>query len=223
MIEITSKITINPDMSLTFTAQTHGRPEVIDEARKLVSDHNSFCNLKVTSPRRPRSTGYRSQNSHFYGHVGDLVKQETNPYLKSEAVMAWCLLCKSIDRGLPSVTTKTGIRIPKPTSLHDTFESNISIETAHQYADENDRWLTEYSDETPPRAYKSKGGRSLKEMLEKYPELNQELRVQPVPEMDKQGQTQEQEPQESTPETEKIDPDANIEQGDIDSFFDGIF
>ena len=50
MIEITSELKINPDMSLTFTAQTYGRPEVIDEAQKLVKDFNGFCNLKVTRP-----------------------------------------------------------------------------------------------------------------------------------------------------------------------------
>lgn len=223
MIEITSKIVINPDMSLTFTAQTHGRPEVVDEARKLVKEFGSFCNLKVTRPYHPRSSGERSQNSHIWGHCTDLSMQAKSKEWTPAAVhQLMKALAVKEGKDYPHITYR-GIMIYASDAEINSLQANNLIEMIHQFADQNDFWLTEYSDETPPRAYKSKGGRTLKEMLENYPELNQELRKQPEPEMVEQGQTQEQQPQESATEPEKIDPDANIEQGDIDSFFDGIF
>ena len=172
MIEITGTIKINPDQSITITAQTYGKPEILDEAMKLVKEHNSFCNIKITRPSHPRSTGNRSQNSHIWGHCSDMSKQAKSKKWTPTAVhQLMKALTVKAQKDYPFFEYR-GFMIYASDSEINSLQANNLIETIHQFADENNFWLTEYTEDKPPRPYKTRGGRTLAEMMKIEPRLN---------------------------------------------------
>ena len=99
--------------------------------------------VKLDKPRKPRTTGYRSQNKHVNGHVMQIARHtgdsfdDVKMHIKREALAA----------GYPSHTDSFGNVVPQSEAYCDTREAGILIETAHRVASFLGVALKEYDDE----------------------------------------------------------------------------
>jgi hypothetical protein len=96
--------------------------------------------LKVDKPKRPRTTGYRSQSHHFNGHVQQLAN-ETGDYFDD---MKMNIKRKAISKGYPSRTNAFGDAVPISEADASTVECAMLIDTAHEVASFLDVRLKEY-------------------------------------------------------------------------------
>jgi hypothetical protein len=141
---------------------------LLEQARR-----RKISQLAVTLglPRRPRSTGERSQNHHFRGHCRDIAAQvvdiETGVPLYTEDEIAQAMKRMAVSNGYPTRLGVDGIEIPESEAVASVEQANVLINTTHQFADEQSFWLHEYDDTvTPPVSYRTVGGRTRKEMEE---------------------------------------------------------
>lgn len=123
-------------------------PEITALLDRLNKKHNGYGTVTIATPRRPRSTGWKSQCNHFNGHVQQIADHTGNEfndvklYLKRNA----------FKRGYPFMLDADGTIIvslndkePMPQSEADASveESNMLIEEAHELAIELDIVLRE--------------------------------------------------------------------------------
>ena len=104
------------------------------------------CNqlyLKVGLPRKPRTTGYRSQNSHIHGHALTIAEY-TGDY--KEDVIAEAKR-RAVVRGYRTHVDSFGNIGPISEKDATTEEAGYIIEELHKIADEMDIRLKEYDDE----------------------------------------------------------------------------
>lgn len=86
--------------------------------------------VKVAPPRRPRTTGHKSQNHHVSGHIRQIAEftgdsfDDVKMHIKREA----------ISMGYPSRTTSFGQVEPQSEADASTEECSILIECAHRVA-----------------------------------------------------------------------------------------
>ena len=86
--------------------------------------------VKLGMPRKPRTTGDKSQSHHFNGHVQQIAAYTGNSFddekmhLKREA----------ISMGYPSHTTTYGDVVPESEANASTVECGYLIDTAHEVA-----------------------------------------------------------------------------------------
>ena len=103
------------------------------------SAKTDYWNVKISRPKRPRTTGWKSQNHHFRGHCRDIMQQTGNSMsdvsmaLKEYAVEYW---------GYPE-DEKFGKMKPRSEADLDTVECGILIDATHQFAAEWGFWLIE--------------------------------------------------------------------------------
>lgn len=145
---------------------------------ELMLNHAAWQMVTITSPTKPRSTGYRSQNSRIHGHCADIAAQAGKAEFKDPEQIKLLMKYLAIDRGYPHSEYRGKI-IPKKSSECNTLEANILLETIQQFADENNFYLTEYTKKQGNKdaiPYKSIGGRTLAEMQKFYPELNKDIK-----------------------------------------------
>jgi hypothetical protein len=120
--------------------------------------------LRIEIPRKRRSTGFRSQNSHSHGHYADIAEQLSTAdvdYSPDEIARALKLMAmkegywppKMNRQGEALVDPITKALEPMSESDADTAQAGQLIEFIHQWADTNGLWLTEYIDEEPRRVY----------------------------------------------------------------------
>ncbi len=142
---------------------------------ELALTKGAWQKIAISPPSKPRTTGERSQEAHVRGHCESISVQAKNHRWTPEQVLA-------VMKGL---TALSGRPYPKPEYFRgvpvyasnadlSSIEENSLIETIHQFADEHNFWLTEYTNELEPRPYKTRGGRTLAEMMSIEPELNPE-------------------------------------------------
>ncbi len=93
-----------------------------------------------------RTTGWRSQNHHIWGHIRDIAKQQPGGKKFSESQIHWMLKCDAVDQGYPTVEWIDGTVIPKSESKITTKEAYILIESIHAFADRHLLWLHEYNE-----------------------------------------------------------------------------
>ena len=128
--------------------------------------HAGYVTVTVDTPRRPRTTGERSQNSRHWGHCSDIAEQLSKPervYTKRDIDTA--LRRMAVRDGLPTQIGVDGCEEPIGCERFTVEQADIVERVKQRFADEHELWLTEY-DETvkPPVAYRSVGGRSRAEM-----------------------------------------------------------
>lgn len=222
MIEASGKLKINDD-SIDIHISITGRSEIVEEAKKLVEKFHGFCHLKISRPYNSRSTGERSQEAHIRGHEADIAAQaKSAKWTTDEVHLLMKALCIKSGKDYPFKKYR-GVMVYGSDSEINSLQANNLIETIHQFADENNFWLHEYTDEPVPRVYKSLGGRTLEQMQKDFPDINPEFKIAPIRENKGLESTQSLEVVENTFEPEKIAPKVNIEQGDAEKFFDGFF
>ena len=97
---------------------------------------NDYCRNRTSKPRKPRTTGYKSQNHHFNGHIQQIcVETGIDKYRDFWYTKMQCKY-DAIPRGYPFFTMRDGSVIPKSESDSSTEECALLIETAHQLAAE---------------------------------------------------------------------------------------
>ncbi|MCH8476359.1 MAG: hypothetical protein LAT56_00235 [Wenzhouxiangella sp.] len=124
-----------------------------------------YAHIEIAKPKRPRTTGYRSQNSRFRGHCEDLANQITEPDgtpVYTADMIALALKRMASEEGYPWRLGIDGVREPHSTSEVTLEEMKILLDVQQRYADEHSFYLTEYDEEG--LSYRSVGGRSREEM-----------------------------------------------------------
>jgi hypothetical protein len=102
---------------------------------------------------RSKSTGYRSENSHVFGHARDILGQLQIP--KSQLLQVLYALLTIDAGGLDDWPREGGE--PKPWSKATGLDAALAITRAHHFADLYGLWLTEYSGSVPVRVYYGEG------------------------------------------------------------------
>ena len=109
---------------------------------------HGFMSVKLDKPKKPRSTGKNSQNSHCWGHC----QQKANETGHELAEIEYIAKVRAIKRGYP-VSTTLGVQVPKSQAHIDTLECSYLIEEYHMIAAELDIKLKETDEEQPAKAW----------------------------------------------------------------------
>ncbi len=86
--------------------------------------------VKIGYPRKPRTTGDKSQSHHFNGHVAQIAAHTGNSF---DDEKMW-LKREAISMGYPFHTTSHGDVIPESEANASTVECSYLIDTAHRIA-----------------------------------------------------------------------------------------
>jgi hypothetical protein len=176
MIEATGKIE-KQDNNIVVTISVSDRYDLVEEVARLEKQFNGYCNLKISRPYRPRTTGERSQNRAINGGCGAIAEQSGGRYYSREIKDILKYLTIDDYPEMPHIHDEKGRIIPSHEDTWSSQHANWFIERMNRFADEHNFWLWQYDDtQDPPVPYRSYGGRSLKEMRLWYPELNKEIK-----------------------------------------------
>ena len=109
-------------------------PEMFRAAWFVMKERNKsgYWNIRISRPKRPRTTGEKSQNHHINGHCQQITSETGNSF----AAVKERMKVLAIDRGYPMETLPDGVAVPKSESDIDTVEAGYLIDTIHQFADE---------------------------------------------------------------------------------------
>lgn len=120
-------------------------PALEEIARKCAA---GYISLRLAPPRRPRTTGPRSQNSGFHGWCEDIsVQTGIDAGRVKEALKRI-----AVKDGYPPTYNPVDDAVePKPTHEATIEEMNIVMKVTQRFADEHSLWLTEYIDGVPTR------------------------------------------------------------------------
>ncbi len=91
-----------------------------------------YYQVKISRPKRPRTTGDKSQNHHINGHCQQIANETGNSF----AVVKEYMKRAAIDRNYPIETLPDGSVMPRSEADIDTVEAGYLIDTIHQFADE---------------------------------------------------------------------------------------
>lgn len=164
----------------TFTLEKPKDSAALDRLyAETVAKINAYVSWRLTMPRRPRTTGPRSQNSRWWGHCEDIAAQvypELSPEAGKQRVHDG-MLRMSVVEGYPTYLDLNGVETPLPSAEASMEQLGLVLRVQQRYADIHNLWLTEYVAEGPHKGkvYKSIGGRSYDEMMLHAPELNVRL------------------------------------------------
>ncbi len=107
------------------------------------NDKSGYWNVKISRPKRPRTTGWKSQNHHFRGHCRDIMAQTGN----SMTAVATALKEHAVEFfGYPEDEV-FGKMKPRSEADLDTVEESLLIDATHHFAAEWNYWLRENDDE----------------------------------------------------------------------------
>ena len=119
----------NPhSLKLTFPHGYESALHVLDERLKSKKVHQVY--VKIGYPRKPRTTGEKSQSHHFNGHVQQIAQytgdsfDDVKMHLKREAV----------SMGYPYHGDSFGNVVPNSEADASTVECSYLIDTAHRIA-----------------------------------------------------------------------------------------
>lgn len=136
LIPATKKINSGSPAAISFELPIPYRAiweQMVEQSR------SGYWCLKVTRPRKPRTTGPLSQNHHFRGHCRDIMEQTGN----SMAAVATALKEHAVEFfGYPEDEV-FGKRKPRSEADLDTVEEGLLIDATHHFAAEWGYWLIE--------------------------------------------------------------------------------
>ena len=176
-VDATGDITINEDEhgyvnSIDVHILTKGKNEIVAEAKKIAEKYKGRCNLRISRPYSPRSTGPRCQEARIRGHEADIaVQAQSDKWEPDEVHLLMKALTVQAGKDFPYKKYKS-IMIYASDAEINSIQANNLISTIQEFADKNNFYLTEYDEKERP--YKTRGGRSLKEMMACEPDLNPE-------------------------------------------------
>jgi len=145
VFEFTARIT--EASRSTFAVKTPaGMGPALEEIAKKCP--GGFVSLRLAPPRRPRSTGPRSQNSGFHGWCEDIAVQLG----KDAGRVKEALKRMAVKEGYPPTYNPIDDVVePKPTHEASVEEMSTLMRVTQKFADEHCLWLTEYIDDVPTR------------------------------------------------------------------------
>lgn len=161
---------------MTFTARTEvintlfvpaGSLPALAVMTEKAKDRGGYVTLAVSLPKRPKSTGERSQLNRHWGHCEDIADQLSTikqSYTKRHIDAA--LRRMAVSEHLRTFLNVDGAEEPIHFSEMCVEEANIVEYVKQRFCDQHDLWLTEYDDTVdPPVPYRSIGGRTRAEMV----------------------------------------------------------
>ncbi len=167
---------------MTFTARTEVINTLLVPAGSLpalavmvekATKRGGYITLSISLPKRPKTTGERSQLNRHWGHCEDIADQLSTikcSYTKREIDDA--IRRMSVDEGLPTFLNIDGKEEPIHLSEMSVEEANIVERVKQRFCDENELWLHEYDDTVkPPVPYRCVGGRTRADMATYRPGL----------------------------------------------------
>jgi len=134
LIELTAYFRLK-DGFITFKIPEGYLEQVKLELATLKTDQ---AYLKFGKPKKPRTIGEGSQNSHAWGHCTEIARALGNEVYEIEYIAK----VRAIKRGYP-VSICLGLPVVKSQSDIDTVECGYLIDEYHQIAAENGIRLTE--------------------------------------------------------------------------------
>ena len=131
-----------------------------------MAERCKYATFRITEPRRPRTTGYRSENAHTHGHYADIAEQlSTASVVYSQEEIGRAIKLMAMKAGeWPSKRDASGQTIIDPITkaLEPLSEGESTVEESarliayiHWWAATNSLWLTEYVDGMATRIYAS--------------------------------------------------------------------
>jgi hypothetical protein len=155
------KISFTAPFNQIFFDTKHQGTLVKLEALGMTLKDKKLQDVTVTIelPKRPRSTGYRSQNSHVRGHCESIAEQ-LETYSQDEVYEAIKRMAVA-EFGYPSrLNEMDGKEAPLQQRNATVEEANLLIKMCHHFADTHGLWLIEYEDK---KAVKMIGGKRIEE------------------------------------------------------------
>ncbi len=101
-----------------------------------------YYRIRIDRPRKARTTGERSQNTHINGHLQQIAIETGNDF---DTVKLYCKE-QAVSEGYP-FDEFGGKMIPYSETRIDTVQAGVLIETIHRLAAELGIVLVEYHDE----------------------------------------------------------------------------
>jgi len=114
-------------------------PAIINLCEKSAKKHGGYICADLSLPRKPRTTGGKSQNHHINGHCQQIAMETGNSF----SVVKMAMKTEAITEGYPFETLPDGTVWPKSEADIDTVQAGILIETIHRMAAEWDIKLIE--------------------------------------------------------------------------------
>jgi len=136
-----------------------------DQYKQFIVANPGTFTIELSTNIKPRSTGYRSQNSHTHGHYEDIAFQLSKPNermsaervahgLKMLAMKAgYWPQCRNEETGEPVLDPLTNDFQPLSEADSTTAECARLIEYIHWFADQHGFWLTEYINGEATKVY----------------------------------------------------------------------
>ena len=125
---------------------------------RALEKKGGYLTITVEEPKRPRTTGEGSQNSHIHGHCGNIAEQlsmdKDHVYtaIKRMAVGTF---------GYPTwLNPVDGTEEPLPQHFASVEQASLLIRMCHEFADSHKMWLIETIDK---KAMKTLYGKEMKE------------------------------------------------------------
>ncbi len=126
-----------------------------------------YVQLSLGLPKKPRSTGFRSQNSRLHGNCENLAEQiadiDTGMPIYTAEEIKEAMKRMAVSSGYPTRLSIDGLEEPLPTRHSSLDQMQIVLDVIKKFADEHNYWLIEYAKDTKI-PYRSVGGRSREEM-----------------------------------------------------------
>jgi hypothetical protein len=144
MIELpAAKVLSGNELQVTIEIPEFARSSWLSLAQSAKVQASRQMYVKLDKPRRPRTTGERSQNHHLNGHIQQIAEYTGDSF---EAVKKH-IKFEAIAEGYPYRTTSFGDVEPQSEADASTAECAILIETTHRIASDLEVILREYDDE----------------------------------------------------------------------------
>lgn len=126
-------------------AYEHTIYQLLAKAERL---HGGYINVTLGTPKRPRSTGPRSQNSKVWGMVSDIADQFQAGGIEIDSQKVYDAMKRmAVQEGYPTrYNPIDGIEEPESQSRVSIEQDQILINVVQRFADENNFYLTEYDE-----------------------------------------------------------------------------
>ena len=123
-------------------------PSVVSLLERADRLHGGFVTVTLGTPKRPRSTGPRSQNSKVWGMCSDIADQfEASGIELSREKVYEAMKRMAVHEGYPTrFNPIDGIEEPESQSRVSVEQDQILIAVVQRFADENSLYLTEYDE-----------------------------------------------------------------------------
>jgi hypothetical protein len=151
---------------LSTTPLSVRAPAMYDGELSAMAERYDEVVIRVSAPHKPRTTGYRSENSHTHGHYADIAEQLSNDdvtYTPDEIGRALKIMAmkegfweaKKDVFGGAVMNPITKALEPMSEADSSTAQSAKLIEYIHYWAAMNQLWLTEYVQGVATKMYSS--------------------------------------------------------------------